>query len=194
MNSPWALIAFCFDRRKSCTYHTFTMSSPLYVWYSLNELEALGRRQAQLNGKIEIGRLTRLCELLMSDKGSVSARFEFSQQGVDRTTVDLSYKGTLDLVCQRCLESVTEEISGRVLFVILEDDSMVSSAPEDHEPIVLSGIRCQPAEIVEDELIISLPLVARHSQIDECGSLVKGPGVLTSEDEVGLADPSFRGH
>lgn len=194
MNSPWAFITFYFDRRKSCTYHTFTMSSPLYVWYSLNELEALGRRQAHLNGNLEIGRLTRLCELLMSDKGSVRASLGFSQQGVDWTTVDLSYEGTLELVCQRCLESVTEEICGRVRFVVLEDDSMVSSAPEDHEPIILSGVRCQPAEIVEDELIISLPLVARHSQIDECGSLVKGPGVLISEDEVGSTDPSFRGH
>jgi len=170
------------------------MSSQLYVWYSLNELEALGRRQAHLNGNIEIGRLTRLCELLMSDKGSVKVSFGFSQQGADWTTVDLSYEGTLELVCQRCLESVKEEISGRVMFVVLEDDSMISSAPEDHEPIILSGVRCQPAEIVEEELIISLPLVARHRQIDECGSLAKGPGVLKSENEVGSADPSFRGH
>ena len=170
------------------------MSRSLYVWYSLNELEALGRRQVQLNGEMDLGKLTRLCELLKSDKGSVRASLRFSQQGMGSTAVDLSYEGNLDLVCQRCLESVTEKISGRVLLVILEDDSMVSSAPEDHEPIILSGVRCQPAEIVEDELIISLPLVARHSQIDECGSLVKGPGVLISEDEVGSTDPSFRGH
>tara|TARA_B110000116_G_scaffold249569_1_gene243359 strand:+ start:356 stop:799 length:444 start_codon:yes stop_codon:yes gene_type:complete len=143
------------------------------VWYSLNELEALGRRQVQLNGEMDLGKLTRLCELLKSDKGSVRASLRFSQQGMGSTAVDLSYEGNLDLVCQRCLESVTEKISGRVLLVILEDDSMVSSAPAGHEPIVLSGARFQPAETVEDELIVSLPLVARHSQVDECGSLAK---------------------
>jgi uncharacterized protein len=149
------------------------MSRSLYVWYSLNELEALGRRQVQLNGEMDLGKLTRLCELLKSDKGSVRASLRFSQQGMGSTAVDLSYEGNLDLVCQRCLESVTEKISGRVLLVILEDDSMVSSAPAGHEPIVLSGARFQPAETVEDELIVSLPLVARHSQVDECGSLAK---------------------
>ena len=149
------------------------MSRSLYVWYSLNELEALGRRQVQLNGEMDLGKLTRLCELLKSDKGSVRASLRFSQQGMGSTAVDLSYEGNLDLVCQRCLESVTEKISGRVLLVILEDDSMVSSAPAGHEPIVLSGARFQPAETVEDELIVSLPLVARHSQVDECGGLAK---------------------
>ena len=143
------------------------------MWYSLNELEALGRRQVQLNGEMDLGKLTRLCELLKSDKGSVRASLRFSQQGMGSTAVDLSYEGNLDLVCQRCLESVTEKISGRVLLVILEDDSMVSSAPAGHEPIVLSGARFQPAETVEDELIVSLPLVARHSHVDECGSLAK---------------------
>tara|TARA_B110000263_G_C14971559_1_gene357279 strand:- start:322 stop:537 length:216 start_codon:yes stop_codon:yes gene_type:complete len=71
---------------------------------------------------------------------------------------------------------------------------MVSSAPAGHEPIVLSGARFQPAETVEDELIVSLPLVARHSQVGECGSLAKGFEVLKNEDEVGPNDVSFRDH
>jgi len=170
------------------------MSRALYVWYSLNELEALGRRQAQLNGEMELGGLTRLCELLESDKGTVRASLGFGQQGTGWTTVDLSYEGSLALVCQRCLESVTKKISGRVLLVILEDDSMVSSSPAGYEPIVLSGARFQPAETVEDELIVSLPLVARHSQVGECGSLAKGFEVLKNEDEVGPNDVSFRDH
>ncbi|MBH98070.1 MAG: hypothetical protein CMM56_06405 [Rhodospirillaceae bacterium] len=148
------------------------MSRALYCWYSLNELEALGRRQARMHGIIDVARLTRLCELLKSDNGSVRVTFNFSQQQASWVTVDFSYEGQLDLVCQRCLDTVTEHISGHIVLAILEDDSMERIVPAGCEPVVLSGKRFQPLESIEDELIISLPLVARHSQIDKCVSLV----------------------
>ena len=38
---------------------------------------------------------------------------------------------------------------------------------------MLGNDRLRPVDLLEDELIVSLPLVPRHASIDECGSLAQ---------------------
>jgi uncharacterized metal-binding protein YceD (DUF177 family) len=87
-----------------------------------------------------------------------------------------------------------EKESGHVLFVVLEDDAMAAAAPVGYEPIMLSGGRFQPAELIEDELIVSLPLIPRHARIEECGRLARNPEVLKYDNEARPVDPSLGSH
>ena len=169
------------------------MPHTLYAWYSPHELEALGQRKDQLNGEIGAARLTRLRESLCSDEGSVRASLKFGQRE-GYVTVDLHYEANLELACQRCLEPMKEKESGHVLFVVLEDDSMVAGVPAGYEPVMLSGGRFQPAEVIEDELIVSLPLIPRHERVDECGRLARNPEVLKYDNEARPVDPSLGSH
>lgn len=170
------------------------MPHTLYAWYSPHELEALGQRKVQLNGEIGATRLTRLRESLNSGEGSVRASLKFGQQGEGYVTVDLHYETNLELACQRCLEPMKEKEVGRVLLVVLEDDSMAAGAPAGYEPIMLSGGRFQPAEVIEDELIVSLPLIPRHARVEECGRLARNLEVLKDDNEARPVDPSLRSH
>ena len=188
------IVTLGFDSGKSCPYHRSIMPRTLYAWYSLNELEALGQRKAQLKGEIDATRLTRLRELLRSDEGSVRASLKFGQQGAGYVTVDLHYETNLELACQRCLEPMKEKASGHVSLVVLEDESMAAGAPAGYEPIMLSGGRFQPAEVIEDELIVSLPLIPRHAQIEECGGLARNLEALKEDNEAQPIDPSLRSH
>lgn len=188
------LVTLGFDSGKSYLYHRSIMPRTLYAWYSLNELEALGQREAQLNGEIDATRLTRLRELLRSDDGSVRASFRFGQQGAGYVTVELEYEIDLELTCQRCLEPMKEKASRHVSLVVMEDESMAAGAPAGYEPIILSGERFQPAEVIEDELIVSLPLIPRHARIEECGGLARKLEALTDENETRPTDPPLRSH
>lgn len=183
-----------FDSGKSSPYHRSIMPRSLYAWYSLSELEALGQREARLDGEIDATRLTRLRELLNSEDGSVRASLKFGQRGAGYVTVDLDYETDLELACQRCLEPMKEKRSGHVSLVVLEDESMAAGAPAGYEPITLSGKRVQPAELVEDELIVSLPLIPRHARIEECGGLARSLEALQDENEARPIDPSLRSH
>jgi len=149
------------------------MSLSLYAWYSLNALESLGLRQARIVGEIELGRLTRFRELLHSEHGSVRVGFRFGQQTAGYTTVRLEYDASFELQCQRCLESMEERVSRGASFVLVGGDSIPAGVPEDHEPVELSGDRFQPAGFVEDELIMSLPLIPRHARPEQCGALAR---------------------
>ena len=66
-----------------------------------------------------------------------------------------------------------EQVVRRVSFVVLENESTDAGVPAGYEPIALSGERFQPAEFIEDELIVSLPLIPRHARVEQCGALAR---------------------
>lgn len=160
-----------FDSRNSVTYDARPMSGSLQAWYSLRDLEALGARQGELSGELAIERLPRLAGLLNSSTGSVRARLRFRQRGVGPLELTLEYDTTVELVCQRCLEPFAQPIAERVDMAVVEQGGAEASVPQGYEPIELDDGRLSPALLIEDELIVSIPLVPKHARVEDCGSL-----------------------
>jgi uncharacterized protein len=154
------------------------MSGSLHVWYSLRDLATLGARHGTLGGEIELGKLQRLAALLHDDGGSVRASLRFQQRGDGWLAVRLEYETTVRLMCQRCLEPYSERVAGQVELALAESGSMPSAVPEGFEPVELDRGRLLPAELIEDELIVSIPLVPKHARVEDCGSLA---GVLATQ-------------
>ena len=170
------------------------MPRSLYAWYSLNGLEVLGQREVLLTGEIEIKRLTRFRELLHSDRGSVRVEFKFGQQASAYTTVRLEYATSFRLQCQRCLEPMEERVVRHASFVVVGSESIPAGVPEDYEPIALTDDRFQPASFMEDELIVSLPLVPRHARIEQCGALARSLQAPENESGVESTNSSLASH
>jgi DUF177 domain-containing protein len=156
------------------------MSGSLHAWYSLRDLEALGARRAVFGGELELATLSRLAGLLAADEGSVKATLTFGQRSDGWLTVDVAYAADAQLLCQRCLEPVTEHIAGQVSLAVLDSVSADSQLPDGYEPLELEDGRLSPAQVIEDELIVSLPLVPKHARVEDCGSLSR---VLTRPRE-----------
>ena len=97
----------------------------------------------------------------------------------------LEYDASFKLQCQRCLEPMEERVSRSVSFALVGGDSIPAGIPEDHEPVELSGDRFQPAGFVEDELIMSLPLIPRHARVEQCGALARS---LETPENESVAD------
>ena len=75
----------------------------------------------------------------------------------------LEASATVSLTCQRCLQPVQEHLSLARSFLFVRDEDMAASLDADSEDDVLALTRHLDAlELVEDELLLSLPLVPRH--------------------------------
>jgi uncharacterized protein len=146
------------------------MSGSLRTWYSLPDLDRLADRGIGLKGELELKALPRLNDILHADRGSVRADLRFRKRD-GWLTAELEYAATLELTCQRCLEAFTHPVSARVEMALVESEAVEKYVPEGSEPFVLEGGRFQPAELVEDELIMAVPLVPRHARSDDCGAL-----------------------
>lgn len=138
------------------------MSAALESWYSLRDLMALAERGAVLEGTIDLVRFGRLKELLNSSEGSARARIAFRRSHDDVLLVELECEAALELICQHCLDPMRHEVRERVDIAVAESEDSLAVVPQGMESIALNGERFRPATVIEDELIVSLPLVPRH--------------------------------
>lgn len=150
------------------------MPGPLHAWYSFHDLAALGDRDAVLAGDIAAAELARLRAFLDGDHGRrVAASARFGRTAGGAVTLELSFEATLRVTCQRCLEGFDCPLAETVRWIVGETETPASAAAGDAELLVLDGDRLRPAALLEDELIVSLPMVPRHASIDECGALAQ---------------------
>src|SRR5690606_5091724 len=95
---------------------------------------------------------------------------------------ELRYEASVELVCQRCLEPFRHDWTDRVDFVIAAADALPANVPEGHEPFEVGEEgRLLPAQLIEDELIVSIPIVPKHARVEDCGSLARSLAGLTAE-------------
>ena len=157
------------------------MSGSLHAWYSLRDLESLADRGVTLSGELDVGKLTRLKSLLHSDFGSVRATLRFRQRGrrLGGVGARLSRRGRARVPALP--RAVSARARGQSVDVVLIDGaSLPATAPAGIEPFELEGGRLQPAQLIEDELIVAIPFVPKHARIEDCGSLARQ---LAGQDE-----------
>jgi uncharacterized protein len=146
------------------------MSGSLQAWYSLRDLEVLGSRRMALQGELELGKLPRLAAMLHDAAGRVRATLHFRQRTGAALTVELEYETTLTLICQRCLEPFSQPVADRVALA-LADAEPGGEAPAGYDTVELDDGRLLPARLIEDEIIVAIPLVPKHARVEDCGSL-----------------------
>ncbi len=91
--------------------------------------------------------------------------------GVAEAWITLDAKATLPLTCQRCLGPVEVEVAFQreFRFVATEELAAIEDEESDEDVLVLSR-NFNVAELVEDELLMVLPVAPKH---DVCPSVVK---------------------
>jgi uncharacterized protein len=126
-------------------------------------------RQVELNRTMEgiypISKLTRLGEVLLSKEGNVNAKLEFTHS-VGIASLRGRVSARLLVECQRCLNPLEIEVSGNFKFALVNSEDEFEFIPEEFEPYLLEGEEQSLIELIEDELLLSLPMVAIHE--DDC--------------------------
>lgn len=138
------------------------MSRGLFSWYSLPDLMVMAEREGVLEGDIALADLSRLKGLLNASEGSARARITLRRGHDELLLMDVECEAALELTCQRCLEPVIYKVNEKTEFAVAETEESLGILPRGTELIALDGDRFQPASVIEDELIVSLPLVPRH--------------------------------
>ncbi|MCB1735915.1 MAG: DUF177 domain-containing protein [Gammaproteobacteria bacterium] len=100
------------------------------------------------------------------DVGDVDVELEF---GVDVGRIRFisgSVKTRVSMPCQRCLEPMSIDIDARVHLGIVIAEAQIDRLPTEYEPLLIGEDLIDPAVLVEDELLLALPLAPRHEPQD----------------------------
>ncbi|MCK5396269.1 MAG: DUF177 domain-containing protein [Gammaproteobacteria bacterium] len=122
-------------------------------------------RQVELNRTIEgvysLAKLARLSEALVSNDGYVTTKIEFGRS-VGFACVSAKVSATLLVKCQRCLKPLETEVAGNFKFALVHSEDEFELLPEEFEPFLLEGEQQSIIDLIEDELILCLPMVMTH--------------------------------
>lgn len=115
----------------------------------------------RFEGVLPLSGMTRLADALVDPEGECRFEMEFGRDGVlDLPYVELRIDAALPLVCQRTLERFLHPVSLFQRLGLITDEAQEAALPEGMEPILLEASgELHPAELVEDELILAIPVV-----------------------------------
>ncbi len=122
-------------------------------------------RQARpLKGVLSLDEMARLQGLLANSDGWIDVDLTFGrdEQGVYFAIGSL--QATVEMICQRCMKAMTVEVATDVKLGFCSDAGKVQEIPDAYEPCVIEDEPVALAELIEDELILALPLVALHPE------------------------------
>lgn len=115
-------------------------------------------------GRLPLASMTRLCDALVDDEGDVEYSLEFDRDALQVPYVELRIDARLPLLCQRSLQRfvLPVQVSQRLGLLRAGKDVEADEAalPEGYEALqVAEDGELRPAELVEDELILAVPVV-----------------------------------
>lgn len=108
--------------------------------------------------------VTALVRLLSAVEGvqSASAELHFDIAPSKHRIVTGRVQACVDLICQRCLEAVSVPLSGSVSLALVATEADAKTLPEAYDPWVVADDEADLYDIIEEELLLALPVVAYH--------------------------------
>ena len=142
-------------------------------------------------GAIALGEFARLSLLLTDSAGEAFFRLEFSKDNDKRNVVRVSVHATLALQCQRCLGTVRQAIASVSELAVVSGPEEAERLPDSLDPLLVEDDQVALRDLIEDELILSIPNAPMHG-LDECevSLRVLNTGPAGSEEAAGQERPS----
>ena len=167
------------------TYYTRPMSPP---WSKPLDIDRLADGEADIDFAVPLAELTRLRSQLASVEGMVRGRVHFTREA-GFVVADLTVNGAATLVCQRCMQPMTEPVNSSVRVALITAEADASRVPEHLEPVLAPGGLVSVGELVEEELLLALPIVPLHGQASDCAVPADAPVVADEAPEQTTQKP-----
>jgi len=121
----------------------------------------------ELSGSLPLKSMMRLIPSLLDDSGKVAfnLRFGIDEEGIRYIRGRLTTR--LQLLCQRCLKPMEYDINDELVLGIILSHAQAQTLPKHYEPLLVTGEPQELLPLIEDELIVRLPIVAMHEN-EEC--------------------------
>ena len=114
----------------------------------------------EFEGRIPLATMTRLRDSLLQPDGDVRYQLAFGTDALKLPFAELRIEAELPLECQRSLQRFLLPVRLVQRLGLIRDEADEAALPEEYEALLIDADgMLKPAELVEDELILALPVV-----------------------------------
>lgn len=131
------------------------------------------RSEHTFEGRLPFSDFPRLKELLCLDentqKGQIEFEWTFFVNEKQQTCASLKLLGEFPLVCERCQKPCKIKLNELIPMQVVKSEEEAENLPLAVEPILVNAEnQCDTLEIIEDELILALPMIPMHLEEKDC--------------------------
>ena len=149
---------------------------PIYV-----ALTRFAEHALEFHGGLPLSEMPRLTPSLLDVTGQAEVRMEF---GTDTQKIKYAkgqINAELTVQCQRCLEPFVYPLASTFASAIVNSDAKAKTLPAYYDPVLVTGDNLNIMEMIEEELLVNLPIVLMHDPQD---CKVKMPLIVEDQDAV----------
>lgn len=128
----------CFDARKACV------------------------KELELSGIVKASALSRLASVVSCEDTTISASLRFLRDEQRRFVVSVDVAGDVGVRCERCLDIMPLAVEAHSTLMLCSSDEQAQQCPNQYEPLVYTGDELDLYEVIEEELLLALPVAPMH--------------------------------
>jgi uncharacterized protein len=147
-------------------------------------VDTLVGTETAMDFAIPLAELPRVAHELVGTDGDARGTVRFSRQ-LGQAVADLQVKTDPEVVCQRCMQTMRWPVDVKSRIALVSDYDAADRVPEGLEVFLVEGDSVSVRDLVDEEVLLALPYVARHDDDSECaGREMQDPGHEDGPDEA----------
>lgn len=174
-----------FDTALATPYYCAPMSSapPDTVLPRHIDPRKFAQQGISIHGQVALAELERLLPLLAGNEGEVQSNLVFGidEQGIRYLTGEVHAQ--VSMVCQRCLGDCPQELNLPLNLGMVWSDDDARQLTKSWDPWIVGEGQCDIYQVIEDELILGLPIVAYHDYDCVAQELFSSGDADTNDDK-----------
>lgn len=119
-----------------------------------------------LSGEIPVREMSRVASVAYDH--AVEVKMSFSSSSLKFPMVKGTIAGSIVQTCQRCMGEALVKLEHEFELVMITAESLSLASKEGHEIFEYEGQLVETIELIEDEVILTLPIVPKHENIEDC--------------------------
>ncbi|MBA2492447.1 MAG: DUF177 domain-containing protein [Gammaproteobacteria bacterium] len=148
----------------------------------------LAEQHVRLRGSLLLARMKRLGRLLMTSdtlitsSGAVYVSLYFGRNASGLQVIAGAISARLEMECQRCLRPYTQAVDRRFELVLAQGEAEAQRLLADYDVLEVADTDIFTQDVIEDELLLSIPLIPAHADAALCERV--NPGGQTADTSV----------
>ncbi len=131
------------------------------------DCQRAAKEQRVFQGSMPIASFERWAELLLQPQGEVQYAWRFFENEAKQCLASLKLRAVVQLTCQRCNEPFLFEIDACVEMQQVLTEKEAEQLPLAIQPLYTNALHhIEPHTVMEDELILALPMFPMHEKKD----------------------------
>ncbi|HEY6126528.1 MAG TPA: YceD family protein [Steroidobacteraceae bacterium] len=136
-------------------------------WSRRAPVDTLVGTEAVVDFSIPLTELPRVAHELVSADGEAKGQVRFSRQA-GQAVADLEVDAQPEVVCQRCMQPMRWPVKVESRIALVSDYNAADRVPDGMEVFLVEAESVSVRDLVDEEILLALPHVARHEEGSEC--------------------------